>query len=936
MDSLRNHIFSGDILQLLDAGKIGLWRIDPATNTLTIQGPACIKSLFGLSGGSFTMPWQEYFQTMCHEDDRAGIIEAMAAMRKTGRLRELEHRAWNKETKSWRWVLVFGSVRAKSGDEPLSLAGAIQDINTRKMDELVQSGRREADERTRIMLDATPLCCNFWDEKYNNIDCNEEAARLFGLKDKQEYLDRFMELSPEYQPDGRTSAEKAQEKIRLAFETGFQKFEWMHQKLNGEPIPAEITLVRVKRGDTYIVAGYTRDLRELKATLAKMREADERTQIMLDATPLCCNFWDENYSNIDCNEEAARLFDLKNKQEYIDRFSELSPEYQPDGRLSSEKGMEKVRLAFKTGFQKFEWMHQKLNGEPIPAEITLVRVKRGDTYIVAGYTRDLRELKATLAKMREADERTQIMLDATPLCCNLWDENYNNIDCNAEAARLFDLSSKQEYLDRFAELSPEYQPDGRLSSEKALEKIRLAFETGMQRFEWMHHKLNGEPVPSEITLVRVKRGDSYIVAGYTRDLRELKAMLAEMLKAEEELRLARDLAEKNAQAKSEFLANMSHEIRTPMNAILGMTRLLFQTELTGRQRDYLSKTEQSATLLLRVINDILDFSKIEAGKLEMERIPFSLQSVLHGIQDITATQIAEKDLAMSVSVDPAAPADLIGDPTRLKQILLNLANNAIKFTNRGEIHVGVTAEQCADQGESCRAVLRFCVTDTGIGMTEEQVKNLFSPFTQADTSTTRKYGGTGLGLAICKRLVQLMHGDIWCESAPGKGARFCFTAEFDMPPAQSGGACADEAADKQRLDAADREAALDASLAGSRILLAEDNEINQLIALELLRVKGFAVDVAGTGKEALELLAKADYDLVLMDIQMPEMDGLTAAKEIRKNPRYADLPILAMTAHAMAGDRELSLNVGMNDHVTKPIDPDALYAAIRRWLRPKK
>ncbi len=809
-------------------------------------------------------------------------------------------------------------VRVQRGDTAI-VASYIRDLRELKAS---LAKMREADERTRIMLDATPLCCNFWDEKYNNIDCNQEAARLFDFKDKQEYLDRFRELSPEYQPDGRLSSEKAPEKVRLAFETGFQKFEWMHQKPNGEPIPAEITLVRVKRGDNYIVAGYTRDLRELKASLAKMREADERTQIMLDATPLCCNFWDEKYNNIDCNQEAARLFDFKDKQEYLDRFGELSPEYQPDGRLSSEKAMEKVRLAFETGFQRFEWMHQKPSGEPIPAEISLVRVKRGDSYIVAGYTRDLRELKASLAKMREADERTQIMLDATPLCCNLWDEHYNNIDCNQEAARLFDLASKQEYLERFTELSPQFQPDGRLSPEKALEKIRLAFETGLQKFEWMHQKLNGEPVPAEITLVRVKRGDSYIVAGYTRDLRELKATMAEMRKA-------RDMAEKSAQAKSEFLANMSHEIRTPMNAILGMTRLLFQTELTSRQHDYLSKTEQSATLLLRVINDILDFSKIEAGKLEMEHIPFSLDSVLRGISDITAAQVADKNLPLGVVAAPALPDTLIGDPTRLKQILLNLVNNAVKFTNKGAIDV--RADMVRHHG--ARAMMRFSVSDTGIGMTEEQVKNLFNPFSQADTSTTRKYGGTGLGLAICKRLVQLMGGEIWCESRLGVGTTFSFTAEFDLPPARSG-ATPDPGLTVRRAETA-REAALDAALAGSRILLAEDNEINQLIALELLRVKGFEVDVAGTGREALNLLRAADYDLVLMDIQMPEMDGLTAAREIRKDERYAALPILAMTAHAMAGDRELSLKAGMNDHVTKPIDPDALYAAIRRWVKIK-
>ncbi len=263
--------------------------------------------------------------------------------------------------------------------------------------------KEEADERVRIMLDTTPLCCNFWDENYNNIDCNQEAVNLFELSSKQEYLDRFFELSPEFQPDGRPSKDKARENITKAFETGRAQFEWMHQKLNGDPVPSEITLVRVQRGDKYIVVGYTRDLRELKASMAETQEANERMKIMLDATPLCCNFWDENYNNIDCNQEAVNLFELSSKQEYLDRFFELSPEYQPDGRLSSEKAVEKIKQAFETGHARFEWMHQKLNGEPIPSEITLVRVKRKEGYIVLGYTRDLRELKETVALLNQLE-----------------------------------------------------------------------------------------------------------------------------------------------------------------------------------------------------------------------------------------------------------------------------------------------------------------------------------------------------------------------------------------------------------------------------------------------------------------------------------------------------------------------------------------------------
>ncbi len=781
---------------------------------------------------------------------------------------------------------------------------------------------READERSQIMLDATPLCANFWDKDFNNIDCNEEAKKLFDLNSKQEYLDRFYELSPEYQPDGELSSVKSAAYIKRAFEGGYCRFDWMHQKLNGEPIPAEITLVRVKYKDDYIVVGYTRDLRELKATTAKMREADERTQLMLDATPLCCNLWNDSFQNIDCNQEAVNLFDLSNKREYLERFFELSPEYQPSGEKSAVLARKNIQTAFDTGYCRFDWMHQKLNGEPIPAEITLVRVKYKDGYIVAGYTRDLREMKAMLSKMREADERTQLMLDATPLCCNLWNQNFENIDCNQEAVKLFDLKSKQEYLDRFFELSPPFQPSGELSATLAQKNIQTAFNQGYCRFEWMHRKLNGDLIPSEITLVRVKHRGEDIVAGYTRDLRELKAMLSEMHKVEDDLRLARDAAEQSARAKSEFLANMSHEIRTPMNGILGLLHLALGTELTDKQREYLDKTKQSAQNLLRIINDILDFSKIEAGKLEMERVAFSVRDIFEELKDMYSAKIEESGLYFEVIEPEDLPESVVGDPLRLKQVLINLISNAAKFTKAG----GITMEVRVTRSDSRCAQFRFSVRDTGIGLTDGQLRGLFAPFSQADTSITRKYGGTGLGLAISKDLVERMGGEVGVKSRFGEGSTFYFTARFEKAHEQgTGHSAAVNAPDRVRGEGG-------APADHARILLAEDNEINQLIAQELLKSQGYLVDTANNGQEAIDMLKGNDYRLVLMDIQMPVMDGLTATCAIRAMEEYKTLPIIAMSANAMAGDYERSIECGMNDHLTKPIDADALFDTLKRWI----
>ncbi len=573
--------------------------------------------------------------------------------------------------------------------------------------------------------------------------------------------------------------------------------------------------------------------------------------------------------------------------------------------------------------------------------------------------------------------------------------------------------------------------------------------------EWIYVRKDGThlPVSLSITSLFNPQGSRIGYLFAAMDMTRQKQMEGELIRS-------KDLAESANTSKGDFLARMSHEIRTPMNGIIGMTSLLQNTPLDPKQSDYVAKVKFSANTLLNLINDILDFSKIDAGKLSLEQVPFNLEDVLGNIASVVGMQAEEKGLEFLFHVDPQISYSLIGDPLRLGQVLMNLAGNGVKFTEQGEIVISVLLDECKDD----ELTLQFSVRDTGIGLQKDEVAALFSAFSQADDSITRKYGGTGLGLAICKQLAEMMGGRIWVESEPGQGSDFFFTVKLQISEeretkrskfgalpeglralvvddnksardvlssilislnitvdtaidGRSAISLLDEAMqegipyDVVLLDwimpgidgietarrikshtahskipallmvtANGREEAyveagsvgMDAfllkpvyasviyntlldtlgiddvtgprkiqskkqavdlnNIQGARILLVDDNSINRQVAVEYLEDVGMVIKTAKNGIECLAALQHEPFDLVLMDIQMPEMDGLEATRRIRQEGQYHDLPIIAMTAHAMSGDREKSIAAGMNEHITKPIEQEVLYQTLRQWV----
>jgi PAS domain S-box-containing protein len=830
--------------------------------------------------------------------------------------------------------------------------------------------KNKAEAYSQILLNAMPLCANFWDENFNNITTNDESVKLFELKNQQEYIDRFHELSPEFQPNGEKSDDKAFAYIKKAFNEGYCRFEWMHQKLNGELIPAEITLVRVEYKNGFIVAGYTRDLREEKEMARKLEERD----LLLSTV----------------NQVAGTLLTIKSEDSFEDvlvKSMEILSEYrggEESVHIWRNSNDDDARIIY----HSYLWQKQGDNNEmhiPLGAAVSFDELSWGEEVLIKGNS-----MYSTISEMSPKDrlhfETYGIKsVVAIPLYVHgrLW--GMFSID-NNKTERSF--SEDEVKILRSAGLMMAHA----IMRSEMLGTISMEHVKNENLAHWYHSILDAIPLPISVTdenkkwtfvnsaiemllgikrkdligwdcstfdtpicntdkcgIACIKRGETQTFFDYKglsfkaeiAKLRDLNGEPAGYIEISTDITEIKAMAKKQMEteaasnAKSAFLATVSHEIRTPMNTILGISEIQLQKDHHPPETaEAFYQICDASDLLLNIINDILDLSKIEAGKLDITAVRYDIASMINDSIQLNYMRYESKPINFIIDLNPGTPVEFYGDEFRIKQVFNNLLSNAFKYTEEGDVKLSVSAEDPGlDTGD---VTLIIQISDTGQGLSKEELNSLFDEFTRF--TTNRTIVGTGLGMSITKRLIDMMNGEINVESTPGEGSVFTVR----LPQKRVGNSvCGEELAEKFRSfnfksrDRLKKAQIVREFMPYGSVLVVDDVSSNLQVAEGMLLPYGLKIELVSSGYEAIDKINAGNvYDIIFMDHMMPKMDGMETVKILRDNGY--DRTIIALTANAIVGQEDVFLRSGFDAFVSKPIDSRELNIILNDYIRNRK
>lgn len=821
-------------------------------------------------------------------EDRAAMQRAIREAFEKG---EVEAEA-EMLTKSGKKIPYFYRARRSTIGGRTYLIGAGFDVSERKASEIAL---RESEERYRGIFNNSSYFIYTLDAASRITFAPPVVEKLTGYALEEligEHIGKILTPDSLVKSQNMTAA-------KLQGKAAVTQYELEIIRKDGSVVPIEVNSSLIYRqGKVVGVQGVGRDITERHQYARSLRENEEKYRGLFESAG------DFAYStDLEGNFSAVSETLLAATGYGRGELKSITQILSPD-QLGLARKMTAAKLSGEKQATRYELELIARNGQAIPIEIVSTLVYKGAKPVgVQGIGREIAERRRAEELLRRSERKYRELMEQAAEAIFVTDrEGRRCEEVNRAACDLLGYTREEMLKLDAGEIFHSGQMPGGPPTPGAEKAGGVSY--ARHRFR----RKDGSYIPVELSSRMLPDGR----------LQALARDISPWIERESALKAANIHAESASRAKSEFLANMSHEIRTPMNSIIGMARLALSREANARQIGYLEKILMSGEHLLGIIDDILDFSKIEAGKMRIERADFDLRGIMDNLACLMADRAAEKGLEFVMKIDPALPAKMQGDPLRLRQVLLNFADNAIKFTSRGGVKV--EARRLND-GQGGSLVL-FEVSDTGIGMNPAELAMLFQPFQQTDGSVTRKYGGTGLGLSISKRLVELMGGEAGVESEPGHGSRFWFRVRLDEG-CQGGGPQAEAAVDRREVQAAIRNA---------RILLAENNVFNQQVAREFLEVAGCVVQVANNGEEALEWLRKEHFDCVLMDVQMPLVDGLEATRQIRSSLAFAALPVIAVTANALEEEQRRCMDAGMNDFITKPLRPETLYAALAKWL----